>query len=191
MASAERPYRIRSIAVIRLLASPFRQALLDEVTATGAATVAHLSRRLHRPADRLYYHVRLLERAGLLVAVTAGARHGREGARYDVPGRPLLLQYDPASGANRRAVGRVVDAMVRSARHDFRRAMRSRRIRVDGPRRELWAGRVEGILSVRDLEALNAHLAAVLELMQHSRRSRWRGGHPFQFTWVLSPRLRR
>jgi hypothetical protein len=63
-------YVIRDARAVRLLASPLRQAMLDHIAAEGAATVAALSERLKRPADRLYYHVRLRQRAGRLIGRT-------------------------------------------------------------------------------------------------------------------------
>ena len=188
-----RGYWITDAKAIRLLGSPLRQTMIDRIVSGGPTSVAQLAGSLNRPADRLYYHIKLLVRAGLLVERAANG--GRAEAEYDVPGRPMLLDYGSTAGKQRRAVARVVDALMRSAQRDFRRSVSEKSLRVEGPRRELWSGRAEGLLSPADLAALNKHLhAAVMVLLRakHARASRQasQGSAPrkrYQLTWSLSP----
>ena len=185
-----RQYIIRDVKAIRLLGSPLRQALLDWIAARGPATVAELSDHLGKPADRLYYHVRLLERAGLLVAEAAHGANGRNEARFDVPGRPLVLEYQPSALANRRAVRRVIAGVLRSARAEFDLAIADADVRVDGPSRELWAGRMEALLTPADVETVNDLLKKIFRLMQDSSAPA-PNAKPYQLSWVLSPVTRR
>jgi hypothetical protein len=179
----QQPHVIRDVKAIRLLGSPLRQAILDWIAASGAATVAELSEHLRRPADRLYYHVRLLERAGLLVGHESAAPSGRAEMRFDVPGRPMLLQYEPS---NRRAVKTVIAGVLRSARSDFNTSLADSAVRVDGPARELWAGRIEALLTPDDVERLNAAIGQVFAALGQSS-SRATDAKVYQFTWVMSP----
>ena len=189
-----RPYYIRDAKAIRLLASPLRQAMIDWIVPGGPATVAQLSERLNRPADRLYYHIRLLVRAGLLVE--HGATGDRVEALYDVPGRPMVLDYGNNGGTQRRAVGRVVDALMRSAQRDFRRSLSDASLQVAGPRRELWSGRAEGLLSPADLAEVNKHLTAAVMVLHRAKKAavlrpaarRFASSTKrYQLTWSLSP----
>lgn len=180
-----RPHVIDETRVIRLLSSPLRQAILDWIVANGPATVAGLASRFERAPDRLYYHVKLLQRAGLLVAEDQVAANGRREARFDVVGRPLKMSYG-SGAAHRRAVTRVVDAILRGARKDFAREVRSGSAVTDGPRREVWGGRVEGVLAPADLEEVNRLLGMVADVMNRPRRPGHRG-RAFQVSWVLSP----
>lgn len=188
-----RGYLINDAKAIRLLGSPLRQTMIDRIVSGGPTSVAQLAGSLSRPADRLYYHIKLLVRAGLLVE--RAATDGRVEAEYDVPGRPMLLDYGSNGGRQRRAVARVVDALMRSAQRDFRRSVSDKSLRVEGPLRELWSGRAEGQLSPADLTALNKHLhAAVMVLLRakHASASRpvSRRSAPtkrYQLTWSLSP----
>lgn len=179
------PHVISETRAIRLLSSPLRQAILDWIVANGPATVAELAARFERAPDRLYYHVKLLQRAGLLVAEEDVATNGRREARFDVVGRPLTMSYG-SGAAHRRAVTRVVDAILRGARKDFAREVRSGSAVTDGPRREVWGGRVEGVLSPAELEEVNQLLGRLAEVMQRPRRAGQRG-RAFQFSWVLTP----
>jgi len=177
------PFVIRDARAIALLASPVRQAILDCISAGGPASVAGLSRQLRRPADRLYYHVRLLEKAGLVVDAGSGRTKRRTEAKFDVPGRPMLMKYLPMTPRNRRAIDRVISAVLRSARRDFSRALTSARIRVEGSNRELWAGRVEANLTAGELTAINAWLDKILRSMARPRAPAERGRKSYQFTW--------
>lgn len=181
------PFVIRDAHAISLLTSPVRQAILDSISAGGPASVAGLSRLLRRPADRLYYHVRLLEKAGLLVDAGSGRTNLRAEAMFDVPGRPMLMNYLPLTPRNRRAVERVISAVLRSARRDFSRALASARIRVKGKDRELWAGRIEANLTAGELTVINAWLEEILKSMARPRAPGERGRKSYQFTWVTSP----
>lgn len=180
------PHVISETRAIRLLSSPLRQAILDWIVANGPATVAELGDRFGRAPDRLYYHVKLLQRAGLLVADEDLAANGRREARFDVAGRPMTMSYG-AGSTHRRAVTRVVDAILREARKDFAREVRRGAAVTEGPRREVWGGRVEGLLSPADLDEVNQLLGRLAEVMQRPRRTGQRG-RPFQVSWVLSPR---
>lgn len=169
---------------IRALSSPLRQAILDVVSADGPLSVAELSGMFSRRPDRLYYHVKRLLAAGLLVPtpITGG---GRE-ARFDVVGRPMYIRYDPRDAANRRAVVGVMGGMLRAARRDFIRGFRVG-VEGEGPRRRLWASRVEGTLTGPEIERLNRLLSEAIELVMSGRRRPDVGARVHQLTWVSSP----
>lgn len=177
-------YIINRPAAIRMLASPLRQAIVDAVAAEGPLSVAELSQRLRRPADRLYYHVKRLVAVGLLV-VSVG--HGpRPEERFDLPGGPMLIRYQPESSANRRAVVRVVEGMLRAARRDFARGFRPE-VTAEGPKRRLWASRVEGNLTSAEIARLNRLLSAALALVLSARKREGPSARAHQLTWISSP----
>jgi hypothetical protein len=152
------------------------------VSADGPMSVAQVSGVLRRPADRLYYHVKRLLAAGLLVSVSDGI--GSREARFDVAGRPMYIRYDPGNAANRRAVVGVMEGMLRGARRDFTRGFRAG-VEGQGPRRRLWVSRVEGTLSEIEIERLNGLLSEVIALVMSGRRRP--GARLHQLTWVSSP----
>lgn len=147
-------------------------------------SVAELSDVCRRPADRLYYHVKRLTAAGLLMTVPNGT--GNREARFDVAGRPMYIRYDPREGANRRAVVGVMNGMLRAARRDFTRGFR-RGVEGQGPRRRLWVSRVEGRLTDLDIEHLNRLLSRAIALVMSGRRRPGRRARVHQLTWVSSP----
>ncbi len=116
---------VENAAEIEVLASPTRIELVDTVEALGSASVAELAEQLGRPADGLYYHLRQLAAAGLLVEEATA-----EGKRYSahIPhGEGLRLRYrSGCDGESAKAVGNVASSVLRIARPRFQaRARRS------------------------------------------------------------------
>jgi len=168
-------------AHIALLASPARQELVDTLDALGGeASVSELSAQLGRAVPGLYYHLRLLARAGLIeeLAGEPGAR------RYRVPSA-LRLRYRPGDNANARAVGRFAGGMLRIAKRDFDAALRDPGVVTDGPRRVLWAARVKGWVGDAELVEINRLIARLAVLVSPERtpgRDRL-----VALAWVLAP----
>jgi hypothetical protein len=157
--------------------------MIDVIATEGPLSVAELSKLLRRPADRLYYHVKRLVAAGVLVGSADGLQSE---ARFDVPGRPMYIRYQPASPGNRRAVVRVAECMLRAARRDFARGFKAG-VKGEGPARRLWASRVEGKLTSREIARLNRLLSAALALVLRARKSGDPTARAHQLTWISSP----
>jgi DNA-binding transcriptional ArsR family regulator len=167
---------------ILALASPVRLAVIDTLEDMGPLSVAALARTIGVKADALYYHLRILEKRGLVRRVSSA---DATEAVFALAAGPLILAYDAKDARNRDAVTRVAGAMVRGALRAFRTAF-SGRARVTGKRRELWAAQQTARLSAAELEEVNRHLRALLETFAAAR-------HPdseerlYALTFVLSP----
>jgi hypothetical protein len=159
----------------------------------GEASVAELATQLGKPADGLYYHLRLLSRGGLLLEIKGQSRAGRDERRYRVhstprkkrPAPPLELVYEPENRANRKQVCRVVQSMLRITHRDFVRAMDSTDVVVEGPARELWAARGKGWVDATELEEMNTLLARLSHLLRRSRKGP--GDRLVSLCFVLAP----
>lgn len=176
-------FKIRDVRQLRLLVSPVRQAILDVLEGTRDCPVAELARVLNRPADALYYHLRLMESAGLLVEKRA--RGERACKAYGLRRRGTVLEYQPSSKSNASAVTRIVASMLRDASRSFRRAYAPGET-LRGPQRTLWAGRRMGWLTAEQVGRLNAKISQISRLLEkgtkHSPKSRL-----FAFTHVFCP----
>lgn len=172
---------------VELLASPIRQEIVDTLEALGGtAPVAALAAQLGRPADGLYYHLRLLAAGGLLEELPADA----EGRRYRTRAagrrkRHMQLRYRPGTTANARAVARVAAGMLRIAGRDFEAGMGDADAVVAGPRRQLWAARTKGWVGPAEIEEINRLLARLGELLRQPRDAR--RTRLLSLTWVLAP----
>ena len=143
------------------LASPGRQEILDVLARTGPAAAAEVARFLGRAPDGLYYHLRSLERVGLVAREGAHLHRGRSEALYRTVHAEPALRHDPSPRGNTSGVAAIVAAMLRLGIRDFRRAAADHSVRTFGPRRELWALRAIGWLSPADLEVVNRRIVAL------------------------------
>jgi len=175
-------FHIRQKRQVAALASPVRQEIVDAVAAAGACTMARMGELLGRKADTLYYHVAALVKVGLLVEVGRERTGKRFGAVYDVPGRPLRIDYQAVGSA---AVSRVVSSAIRLGGRDFSRAIASDEAVTSGESRNLWGGRAKGWVTEEDLPELNRLIERLTELVQRGKPRD--GAWAQSFTYVLTP----
>ena len=171
-------------AQLRALALPARQEILDILATTGPASAAELARLIRRPADGLYYHLRELRRAGLVVPAGERRRGSRPEALYRTFHRAPALRHDPSPRGNSAAVTAIVASMLRLGIRDFRRAAASPDVVTHGPRRELWAIRATGWLFPSELAEVNRRMRALRGAVVRPSRS---GAGLYGITILLTP----
>jgi DNA-binding transcriptional ArsR family regulator len=157
---------------LRALASATRQEILDVLARMGRASVAELAGTLGRPADGIYYHLRVLLKVGLVVAAGERSGKGRMEALFRTRAPEMVLGYDASPKGNARAVTRIVASMLRLGIRDFRTAFATERIRVKGPQRELWALRTTGWLAPPAVADLNGRIQGITGAIAKARRGR-------------------
>jgi len=164
------PRAISDPAAIEVLASPLRQELVDTLFALGGeASTAALAEALGHHADGLYYHLRLLCKAGLVEDVRA--KQGDE-RLYRLAGRglaPLRLAYRTGPMGNAQALLTYVHGLLQIAGKDFEQALASPDVVVSGKRRQLWASRNKGWLSAAEVEEVNVLLERLCALTSQTR----------------------
>lgn len=163
-----------------------RQEIVDALESTGPCSIAALAAQLNRPADTLYFHIRLLQRVGLVIE-SERRKDGRHVfAMYDVCARPLRLTYDPP--VRRADIARVVGAALRLGIRDFNRALSDtgRPRRTSGPERELWGGRAKGWVTPEQLTRINSLIGQLLELARGGSPDA-PGATPVSLSFVLAP----
>ncbi len=177
-------YIIRRPEQIRAIASPVRQEILDTVQALGSATIADMARELGRPADALYYHVRVLENVELLIPHDESTASRRSAVVYRTPaGDGLLrLHYDADDPENRDAVTGAISALLRISERDFRNGFRSDLATCEGPDRNLWAGRTKAWLSDEDVQAARELIVSLVEIFSRPKRPGSNRLHVMSFT---------
>jgi len=175
--------RISRLDQKRLLASPLRQELLDVLARLGTASLTELGAVLGRPADGLYYHVRLLMRVGLVRSAGTRMRGGHSEAVFRAAARQYAVRYAPASRPHVQAMNDIVSAMLRLGIRDFRRALAGGGTRFEGPRRDLWAIRTTGWLRETQLGQVNRAIGA----LARSAGRHEPGGRLYAVTVLLTP----
>jgi DNA-binding transcriptional ArsR family regulator len=182
-----RTTRITRLDQMTVLASPLRQELLDVLARMGTVSLAEVAAALGRAPDGLYYHVRLLQRAGLVESAGARRGGGRPEALFRATASEYALRYPTRSATQARAVGAIVAGMLRLGIRDFRRAFADPGNRLEGPSRDVWALRTTGWLLPRDVRAVNRR---IVELREATSRA-GRGGRLYGVTVLLTPLSRR
>lgn len=187
MPQANSLYVIASKKQLSALASASRQEILDVLTQMGSVSVAGLAATLDRPPDALYYHLRILRRAGLVENVGERKTKRRQEALFRAIARDLQIDYDLARRNNEKILTAVASSMLRLGIRDFRRAIRSNSVIVSGKQRELWAARKTGWLRKGDLHGV---LKSIRRLGRSVARPRG-NGQLYGITILLTPLNRR
>ncbi len=181
--SQARRFVVSRLDQMTAITSPARQEILDVLARMGAASLAEIAAVLGRPADALYYHVRVLERVGLILpaGTRAGARRSERLVR--AAAGEFALRYASPTPGQARAVTRIVASMLRLGARDFRRALAGPGNRVEGPVRDLWALRTTGWLTGDQVAAVNAGMQA----LAHRFSGPPRRGRLYGITILLTP----
>jgi DNA-binding transcriptional ArsR family regulator len=180
-------YIIRSKGQMRALAASTRQEIVDMLPRLGTLSVAELATALRRPADSLYYHLRILKRVGLVL--TAGSRlvNGRREVLFRAVARELSLCYELGNKGNGNEVNAIIASMLRLGIRDFRNSFKAGEAAISGPDRELWALRRTAWLSHKQIVKVNRYLHQLMREMA----ARERRGRLYAVTVVLTPLTRR
>jgi DNA-binding transcriptional ArsR family regulator len=78
MTSPGRPKKVHDPRILRGIAHPVRNRILDELGATGPMRAADVARALGIPANQASFHLRQLAKYGLAVEAPEAARDGRD-----------------------------------------------------------------------------------------------------------------
>jgi DNA-binding transcriptional ArsR family regulator len=176
---------IRELRQIRALGSPARQAIVDALESMGPCSAFELGQVLGRTSDRLYYHLKILKKAGVVRSRRERNRAGRLHERFDLAGRPTRLRYIPSDSKNVAAITKLVGAALRDAQRAFGKAFTPDAV-VQGAGRTLWAGRRTGWLTVREVRRLNVLLHQVIGILERPRHGQ-RSARLYSFTFAFSP----
>ena len=176
---------IRRPEQLELLASPLRQQVVATVAELGECSISELASELGCPADSLYYHVRKLAKAGLLLSGGKRATDGRDEEVFRVPGSDIRLDYDLSKPRAVAAIQRAAAALLRLARRDFERGAEHAQARSRGAARNLRVGRATAWLSREQLGELNELLGRIDTLLTRTPPEPGKQLHAFSF--VLAP----
>jgi DNA-binding transcriptional ArsR family regulator len=174
---------ISRIDQMRALSSPVRQELLDVLARMGTVSLAELGAVLGRPADGLYYHVRLLKRRGLVRSAGTRVVRGRREELFEAAAPQFGLRYAAAPSPRAQAVTDIVSSMLRLGSRDFRRALAAAGNRLEGRNRDLWAMRTTGWLLPSQVRRVND---MILALSKQATRNE-PGGRLYSVTVLLTP----
>jgi DNA-binding transcriptional ArsR family regulator len=165
------------------LTSSARQEIVDVLSQMGTVSVGELGATLGRPADALYYHLRVLKQAGLVLSAGYRGQGVHKEELIRTVSSELQLQYQPGKGGNGKQINAIVGSMLRLGIRDFRHAFQSGDARVSGSGRELWALRKTGWLKAEEIANLNQSIEGLAKAVSKPRRQ----GRLYGITVLLTP----
>jgi DNA-binding transcriptional ArsR family regulator len=166
-----REHRVERLTELRALASPGAAQVLDALRALGRGSVNELALHLGRPAESLYYHVRKLERAGLVVEVERRPTGRRPEAVYEPVAPVLRVDSSRRTPAWRRESARVVRGRMRAVERALLAGLDDPETQREGPQRQLGIRHARVRLGRRGLARLNAKLEELAELLEEEQRA--------------------
>ncbi len=176
---------LKSRQQLAALRSPARQELLGHLVVVDTASVAELAERMGRSVDGLYYHLKLLEAAGLVKCDESGSGDG--GRRYQVVAERFALPKITDQESRRAAVS-ALESSLKLTLKEFCTALADTPLKRSGSARNLFGARMRARLSKQALAQVNAHLDAIEELVVSERsKGDQLSGEFFSLTLALVP----
>jgi DNA-binding transcriptional ArsR family regulator len=180
-------YVITSKKQLAVLSSGVRQEIADVLSQLKRASVSTLAAALGRPADALYYHLRLLEGAGLVNKVGVARKDRRREVLYSAAGSELRIDYGVARREATKHLVAITGAMSRLAVRDVRRALADQTVVLSGPNRALWVKRRTGWLMPSELRRIGTKIEKLGSEMARPVN----GAQLYGITIVFTPLKRR
>jgi DNA-binding transcriptional ArsR family regulator len=182
-----KPFVVSSPKQLQIIAWPGREEIIDVVALIGPCRITELASVVGRSRNSLYYHVRALRDAGLLLETHRSGEGTKTTAYYDVPGRPLSVRFDLSTPSRRRAVLALARTRIRCGARGFEQACKPGAVTLEGPRRDLRVTHLKGWLSDQELEETNRLLERLVELVGTTERGATMSRKSYEFTFVLAP----
>lgn len=171
------------------LRSPVRVEIVEFFRLLGPCSIADLAKRMDRPADSLYYHVRALAAQGFLTQ-TGWRRAGRRAeAVYDLTAPRLRVDYDPRTKRNVEPLKRLISPVLRMTARNFCAAVDDGRVDFQGGRRNAYARRHVAWLTPADVKRILRHTDAIARVLERGRGRR--AGRLYSLTLFFVPLVRK
>jgi DNA-binding transcriptional ArsR family regulator len=172
----------------RAITSPLRMELMGLFTDGDPLSVATIAERMGRPATAIYYHVRVLEKAGLMRRVGKKQSGRRPEALY-FPVADLFKIEAPRELPEAEMSLKAMATAFRMAERDMKAAFTNPKAKSVGPYRNVFGGRMHCRLSKKKLSELNRHLRDIEKLLSraHSNHEPSPDDSFVSFTVALMP----
>ncbi|HEY1961526.1 MAG TPA: helix-turn-helix domain-containing protein [Rhizomicrobium sp.] len=167
-----------------VLQNTVRHDILDRLTALGPSPVRSIAAALGVQPTAIYRHLRLLERAGLVVAIKKTGSRGRPANTYRAIAPLVRFARAPLESENRPIMANIVKSVAGRAAREYRDALTDSDTRIEGPRRNFWFLRLQTAPSAKKLARINQLLDEVAELIWTPDPT---PGPVLHVTWIISP----
>ena len=181
----------RGLEQVRAMAHPLRLRLI-ELFAREPQTAKQAAQKLGQPPTRLYHHVAILERAGIVRLKETRAVRGATEKYFEIVRGPLTPESGEAlKGSTARDHEAIALTLFDRARNEMVRALAAGA--ADG-KQPMIAARAVARLSPADARHVHAELVRVLRKLRRKRKERQasprrRTGRRYALTIAMVPTL--
>jgi sugar-specific transcriptional regulator TrmB len=181
----KRTLLIRKPSHYASIASPRRSEIMASLGDAGPASAAELASRLGITSHSIYYHIRFLERAGVVKVQEIRKGPIKPEAIYALAAERILLHPNVKSQRSLYATRKALDSILRMASREIFHALESSAAR-SGQGREIVAVRYKARLSISTLRRVNRCLNDLENILRSSNRKQEKG-KLYSLAIVLTP----
>ncbi|MFG0319105.1 MAG: helix-turn-helix domain-containing protein [Planctomycetota bacterium JB042] len=182
-----RDLHLRHPHEIAAVTSPARAELIESFAAEDELSVAELAERLGRSLGSVYHHVKILLDVGVLREAGSRRRGRKDEALYALAARRITVGPSPDSPEGVEAARRAAAAIFRATGRELADALGQPDVRREGADREVFGLRGRARLTKTELRRVNAHVDAIVDILEEARRTRRRRGRHYAFLAALAP----
>ena len=182
---SERAFRISNPEQIKAIGAPERLRIIEFLLDHGPATAAEMGAAMNRPPQALYYHIKLLEKAGILLIDREEPSKRRPQKRYRLVSPRLRLDVDQDSNDLKAAMSSAMATLLRAAERNYRDALANRKPVLVGKRRDFTIRRLRVRLDAAKLRKLNELIDQIESLMESTSEND--SNREFVITMAVSP----
>ena len=181
------PFPITELDQLEALTSPVRGEIVDILELMGPFSMAEIAEAMGRPVDSLYYHVRRLIEGGRVIEIEKRKASRQEEAVFDLPGRPMFVEYRPSQSDFVQVLKRSIGGMLRMARRDFNAAFEKGLVRGSGRDRNIVHSRALGWFTDQEVLEMRSEIQEVVSRFRSSAQERRKDSHLYALTSILVP----
>lgn len=163
----------------RELLSPHRAAIMQTLNGRGELVAADLAQHLRIPEKSVYYHLRVLQRSGLIESSEKRQGSTKPQTVFRSLVNPIRLEVDRNDPAFSSLAEKKVKSMLRKLQSDYRRALA-----VGTPKSPIVIQSSTFRLSSEDRDELQRRMQ---ELVQWANERSSRDAESYSYTSVLLP----
>lgn len=150
------------------LASAARIEIVQLLRISGPCSIRELAELVHRPVPSLYFHVRKLQRAGLVVQRGLRKARRQTEALYDLAAQRFVPDVDAASGRNVRELQALLRTLLRFTERQTLRAV-AQGVQPEGP--TVAMGRRTGWLTARQARRIAQMVTRAGHLVERGHKT--------------------
>lgn len=169
-------YLVRRMDQLQMLESALRLELVDIFAANGPSSVPEIAEIMGRSPESLYFHVRKLEKVGLLTARGERRFDKHKEVLYETRADVLHISTASPTPSRMEALIKITRGFLRLPPKEVEEGLRSKDRVLTGSGRNVYAGRSRAWLNEDELAELNGMLEKLGEFIG---RRRQRAGRSF------------